>query len=82
MCLGLRNTSKSVLCDALKNTFGDYESCFNTEELLITITRVRDVDMAKKLGWTIPLQYKRFYFSSEIKTEDHKGNKLKHVLTS
>ena len=73
--LGNRNSSKGVLYDALKNAFEDYVCSFNAEELLIT--RVGDGDIAKKLGWTVPLEFKRLYFSNEIKTEDNQGHKLK-----
>ena len=75
MGLGNRNSGKGVLYDLFKNTFQDYVGSFNAEELLIT--RVGDGDVAKKLEWIIPLEFKRLNFSNEIKTEDNKGNKLK-----
>jgi len=75
MGLGNRNCGKGVLYTLFKSAFEDYVDAFNAEELLIF--RVGNGDEAKKLGWTIPLQYKRLCFANEIKTEDMKGNKLK-----
>ena len=73
--IGNRNSGKGVLFDVFKNAFEDYVTSITAEELLIN--RVGDGDIAKKLGWTIPLEFKRLYFSNEIKTEDDRGQKLK-----
>ena len=73
--VGNRNSGKGVLYTMFKSTFEDYVSSFNAGELIII--RVGDGDVAKKLAWMIPLQYKRLCFSNEIQTHDHKGNKLK-----
>ncbi len=73
--IGNRNSGKGVLFDVFKNAFEDYVTSITAEELLIN--RVGDGDIAKKLGWTIPLEFKRLYFSNEIKTEDDRGQKIK-----
>ena len=73
--IGARNSGKGVICDLLSLSIGGYVGSFNPEEMLCA--RVGCSDMAKKLAWSVPLEFRRINFSNELKTEDDKGTKLK-----
>ena len=73
--LGSRNSGKSVITDLFKNTFNSYVGTFNAEEM--SSIRVGNGDIAKKLAWCIPFQFRRLNFSNELKTEDDSGRKIK-----
>jgi hypothetical protein len=73
--LGNRNTGKGVLSELIFNSLESYAGSFNPEELICT--RVGNGDIAKKLAWTIPFEYRRINISNELKTEDEKGTRIK-----
>lgn len=73
--LGNRNTGKGVISELIFNSLEAYAGSFNPEELICN--RVGNGDIAKKLAWTIPFEYRRINISNELKTEDEKGSKIK-----
>lgn len=73
--LGFRNSGKSVITDLFKESFNSYVGTFSAEELLCN--RVGSGDIAKKLGWLIPFQFRRLNFSNELKSVDESGKALK-----
>lgn len=73
--LGYRNSGKSVLTDLFQESFNDYVGIFNAEELCCT--RIGTGDIAKKLGWIIPFQFRRLNFSNELKSVDENGRSIK-----
>lgn len=72
--LGPRSCGKGVLTNIFRLAFGDYVQEFSAEELFFQKCAG---DSAKRLGWTVPLEFARLYISNECKTEDDNGKKLK-----
>lgn len=73
--LGNRNSGKGVLTELFKNAFEEYVCDFKAEEMICN--RVGNGDIAKKMGWITPFEFRRLYFSNELKTTDDKDRKLK-----
>ena len=73
--IGNRNSGKGVLFEIFKGACGDYVGSFNPEEMICC--RVGCGDIAKKMAWCIPFEFRRLNFSNELKTTDDKGRKLK-----
>lgn len=73
--LGHRDSGKGVLTQLYLSTFNNYVGTFNADEMLCN--RVGNGDMAKKLGWLIPFQFRRLNFSNELKSADDTGRKNK-----
>ncbi len=74
--LGNRNSGKGIITRLFKNTFNDYIfDSFNAEEMCCS--RTSNGDIAKKLSWCVPLQFKRLVFSNELKTNDDLNRNLK-----
>lgn len=72
--LGERNCGKGVLYELFKS-FEDYVGSFNPEEMICC--RVGCGDIAKKMAWSIPFEFRRLNFSNELKTVDDRGRNLK-----
>ena len=73
--LGLRNSGKSVLTELFLETFNTYCGTFTAEELICN--RVGNGDVAKKLAWLLPFEFRRLNFSNELKSVDDTGKPLK-----
>ena len=73
--LGMRNSGKGVICELFKNSFQEYVGFFNPEEMICC--RVGSGDIAKKMAWTIPFEFRRLNFSNELKIENERGGKIK-----
>ena len=73
--LGMRNTGKGVLSELIYNTLDSYAGSFNAEDLLCL--RVSGGDTAKKMAWSVPMEFRRINLSNELKTEDESGKRLK-----
>ena len=73
--IGNRNCGKGVLTHFLRYTLGEYVHEFNAEEMFIY--RSTSGDVAKRLGWVLPLEFTRVNISNECKTESDSGKPLK-----
>lgn len=75
--LGGTNTGKSVLTDAIANSFGDYFGSFNAENLAY---RNSSTDEAANMRWAMLLKNKRIIVSNEVKTNvELNGNMMKKL---
>jgi hypothetical protein len=73
--LGFRNSGKSVITELFLETFNSYCGTFSGEELLCN--RVGCGDVAKKLSFLLPFEFRRLNFSNELKSTDDSGRALK-----
>jgi hypothetical protein len=75
--LGGTNTGKTILCEALAASCGDYVGGFNAENLSYRNT---SNDEAQIMRWALLLRYKRIIFSNEMKSNcDLNGNMIKKI---
>ena len=75
--LGGTNGGKSTITKACVNSFGEYVSSFNAENLSYNKS---STDEAAKLRWAMLLRFKRLIFSNEIKnTVELNGNDIKKI---
>lgn len=75
--LGGTNGGKSTVTKALLNSFGDYVSTFNAENL---IYNNNSSDEAAKLRWAFLMRYTRLIISNELKKGvDLNGNDIKKI---
>lgn len=75
--LGGTNGGKSTVTKALLNSFGDYVSTFNAENL---VYNNNSSDEAAKLRWAFLMRYTRLIISNELKKGvDLNGNDIKKI---
>jgi len=75
--LGGTNTGKTILCEALMASCGDYVGSFNAENLSYRNT---SNDEAQIMRWALLLRYKRIIFSNEMKSSSElNGNMIKKI---
>jgi hypothetical protein len=72
--LGMRNSGKGVLVEALTNAFGNYVSVFNAEYWLSRGNS--DGDEAKRMSWVLDHEFTRLNFSNEMRLTDDKNKQL------
>ncbi len=73
MLTGERNCGKSLLIDFIKNSFGSYCGVSSGEQLVYQQTMG---DVAKKMSWLLPYEFKRFILMSELPIAPNKGNAM------
>jgi phage/plasmid-associated DNA primase len=82
--LGLRNSGKGVLTEAILKTVECYAGTFRADEMMNSDTGSGDI--AKKYAWLMDFEYRRLNFSNELKEMDSKkratildGNVIKSI---
>ena len=73
--LGNRNSGKSVIADLCCCSLGGYADDFTAEQLIVA--KIGNTDVSKKMGWSIPFEFRRLNFSNELKTKDDNDKILK-----
>lgn len=71
---GEMNSGKGLITDLIENTFGNYVSTFNGENLCV---KKSNGDEAKNYRWALLKRYCRILFSNEVKMEGFDSNIIK-----